>query len=321
MKRILIVKLSALGDVLQAMQAVKQWKVRTQQHLTWLVEARHASLLQSEGWIDEVLSVDTYQLRKNPLQIVQAFWRLRRYQFDEVYDLQGNIKSALLMLAIRAPIRVGMSFSSIPEKIALVGLNRFIKVNRSSPIMAQYQAILGADFDAAQRQGVFEKPRRMVILLGSRWENKKLPKEVWVKLIQEIRSITSLPIEIPYSGQQEYQQVLYLKEKCPELRIIPEREFKDLKELFDPSTKVVGVDSALLHLAAYQGADTFGVFGPSSGQVYTPSPKGYWQGACIEGVQFIKRCPYLRTCPHGSCLKKVDLDSLIQTLKLWLTMD
>jgi heptosyltransferase-1 len=78
---------------------------------------------------------------------------------------------------------------------------------------------------------------------------------------------------------------------------------------------VISMDSLPLHLAGSLNIPTFGVFGPSSAQKYNPSPSPAFQAACPYNEVFMKRCPKLRTCPTGACLKNLEGDRLYKTFK------
>ena len=72
------------------------------------------------------------------------------------------------------------------------------------------------------------------------------------------------------------------------------------------------MDSLPLHLAGTSGTATFSVFGASSAQKYKPLGIAHQavQGVCPYGKVFERRCPVLRTCPTGLCIKSILGDDL-----------
>ena len=83
---------------------------------------------------------------------------------------------------------------------------------------------------------------------------------------------------------------------------------------------VISVDSAALHLCGTTTTPSFSLFGPSSALAYRPlgSKHDAFQGTCPYGTTFDKRCPSLRTCETGACLKEVSPDVLFgQFQQFW----
>ena len=94
--KVAILKLSALGDIIQTAIAVKQWKaLNSDISVCWIVEKRFADFVHSLDFISEVIALDIQGL-KNNFSFKFFFSELKKLkgvQFDEMYDLQGNFKS------------------------------------------------------------------------------------------------------------------------------------------------------------------------------------------------------------------------------------
>ncbi|MDY0057893.1 MAG: lipopolysaccharide heptosyltransferase II [Methyloversatilis sp.] len=118
MKRILIVRTSAIGDVVFASPLAAAIK-RTYPHayLAWLVEPGIAPLIAEDRCLDAVITwpkAEWKQLWREGRRL--ELWRrardyraqLRSHRFDTVLDLQGLLKSGLLAWLTGAPRRVGL---------------------------------------------------------------------------------------------------------------------------------------------------------------------------------------------------------------------
>lgn len=102
--RVLVVRLSALGDVLFALEVVSALhEARPDLRIEFLVEDRFADLLAEHP---QLSAVHVYP-RRHKLRIVPALLRLRRRRFDVVLDLHGILKSALQVAFLRADAKVG----------------------------------------------------------------------------------------------------------------------------------------------------------------------------------------------------------------------
>jgi heptosyltransferase-1 len=114
-ERLLIVRLSAMGDVIHTLPAVHALReVFPQAHIGWLIEERWAELLCAPGsprrgtrsvlrpLVDEVHTVNLKDWRKSPLSIsslqrMATLWNdVRDAHYDVAVDLQGAMRSALL---------------------------------------------------------------------------------------------------------------------------------------------------------------------------------------------------------------------------------
>ena len=100
----LVVRLSALGDVLFALETVAAIKrERPDVHVDFLVEDRFRSLLDGHPQLDRVLIYPRRRLLRWPAELRQ----LRQQRYDVVLDLHGIMKSALHVTASRARHKVG----------------------------------------------------------------------------------------------------------------------------------------------------------------------------------------------------------------------
>ncbi len=109
--RVLVVRLSALGDVVFAIPAVAALrKMLPDAQIDWLVEDRHASLLRSLPLHDEchIFPRSAWKGRGGLGRIwkhIRDLRRLRRY--DVILDFQGNLKSSMQVRAIPAELKIG----------------------------------------------------------------------------------------------------------------------------------------------------------------------------------------------------------------------
>src|SRR6266568_9452828 len=115
MQRILVVRLGAMGDIIQALPAVASLKHSFPgAHITWAIAPRWAPLLDGNVFVDRRILVERTSLR--------GLWRsrreLRRDAFDFAVDFQGLVKSALVA-SVAGPDRIfGFSRSLVREKPA-----------------------------------------------------------------------------------------------------------------------------------------------------------------------------------------------------------
>lgn len=334
MQQFLIVKTSAIGDVIHSLHVIDLIKSRFPDcAIDWVVEKGIAPLLRAHPHIDRVLEVDTKLWRKSPWkhrQSIGAFKKeLCQKKYDVLFDLQGNTKSALICAMAKARKKVGYSWTTVAEKPNYFATNIHIPVLQEGNVRTRYSALIMSYFgdyatpepqtlqlrlNAEEEERLqslaqlgLERPRLM-ICFGSNWENKKLSFETlkaFLALIDEKIKPTFLFI---YGNTAEKQ----IAEALGRGYIVGDMSLALWQRLMYTVDGVISMDSASLHLCGTTSTPSFSLFGPSSAHVYKPEGEFHFafQGSCPYGIQFDKRCPSLRTCSTGACLKSVIAEQL-----------
>ena len=112
-KKILLIKLSALGDVVQTIPVLNKLRRRyPTARLDWLVTPAIAELLQHNPAISNVVEFERAEWsapwRLTPFaSSARLVARLRAAEYDLVLDLQGQLRSAVFAFATGAPVRIG----------------------------------------------------------------------------------------------------------------------------------------------------------------------------------------------------------------------
>lgn len=127
-KKLAIVKLSALGDVVQALHALSSVPLkRNFSEITWVCESAIAPLVKLSPYVDRVIALDLKRWKKpaywtqseKPWKPVrEGFLALRESTYSQVLDLQGNMKSALITKVLRSKDRIGLPIEFVREKPA-----------------------------------------------------------------------------------------------------------------------------------------------------------------------------------------------------------
>ena len=113
MKRLGIVRLSAIGDVVHAMPLAMALRRRyPDARITWIVERKAAPLLEGHPAVDDVLIFP----RREGARGIARFWReLRARRLDATVDPQGNWKSGFVGLLSGARVRAGLHVRDCKE--------------------------------------------------------------------------------------------------------------------------------------------------------------------------------------------------------------
>jgi len=128
-RKILLIKLSAVGDVVQTIPVLNKLRRRyPAAQIDWLVTPPIAELLQHNPAIGTVIefSRDEWSApwRLTPfVSAARLIARLRAAEYDLVLDLQGQLRSAVFAFASGAPVRIGFDkpradvWKALPRKI------------------------------------------------------------------------------------------------------------------------------------------------------------------------------------------------------------
>lgn len=108
--KVFVIKLAALGDVVQAMGAAAAIRAfHADSHITVLTTAPYAELLRQAPYFDDVW-VDQRPGWRDPAGLWRLARKLRSGRFDRVYDLSTRQRSAFYFWLMRRP---GLEWSGI----------------------------------------------------------------------------------------------------------------------------------------------------------------------------------------------------------------
>lgn len=351
MNSILLVKTSAIGDVIQTFPVLEYLRLRfPNARIDWIVEKSSAALLSSHPFLDHVYVIDTKLWKKNLCDphtwhsIRELSKALSAQTYDILFDLQGNTKSALFTLIAKAKEKVGFSLSSVPELANLFATNKRYNIPLKLSVRKRYLALVQSHFEdktpfsskgvqlrIKEEEQVRLKeilshpslcnPIKLLIATGSFWTNKKLPLPYWKRFLKFIQEELNVSFLFVFGNEQEREGAEELQKEFPKNSLVVGKMSLPLcQALMGSVDGVIGVDSALLHLCATSGTPIFGLFGPSSSAIYQPEPKekhGSFQGECPYRKQFVHRCPILRTCKTGACLRSPNEKLLFERFLNW----
>src|SRR5690242_9481356 len=133
--RILIVKLSSIGDIVQTLPALAALRgAMPQAEISWVVERRSAEILRDNPLVDRLIEVDTKALRRGLMSGEtlraprQQLRRLRASAFDVALDFQGLLKSASIARLSGARRVFGYSRAGLREPASSLFLSKRISI-------------------------------------------------------------------------------------------------------------------------------------------------------------------------------------------------
>lgn len=335
--KILIVKTSSLGDIIHAFPVIDYLKYHfPDAQIDWVVEAPFRELVESHPMIQQAIVIRSKEWRSAPfskktfIEFKLFKNELRQTSYDYLIDLQGNSKSALVTALARAKSKIGFGLASVPEWPNLLATNKKVNPPKGKNIRDDYLylAQVGFEKDSDYIPSEFllrlsaddtEKLSNLLISLqtipehkvlvcpGSNWPNKQLSEQILVEFLEDYSKKKKSHFFFIWGNASEKKIAECIQEKLPcSVSIFDKMSLPLLQNLMSKMDLVLAMDSLPLHLAGLTKTATYSFFGPSSGEKYAPKGHSFFQGNCPYGVTFDKRCPKLRSCPTGACLKSVN---------------
>jgi heptosyltransferase-1 len=283
--RVLIVRLSSLGDVIHALPLAEN-AAAAHAEVGWLVEPAFAGLLQGNPHCAAIFTADTKAWRRRPLAratrqaVGELRGKLRAFRPDVVVDAQGLWKSALAARGAGAPV-VGFSAGARREGAsAILASIRVAPAAEARHIVDRNLALLeGAGIPVAARapdaRYLFERvgaeareflaglPRPFVVVHpGAARPEKAWGEERFARLARGLAARGRLHCVVSW-GPGDEGRVARMRALAPEAAVAPLLDFPGLAALARASVLFCGGDTGPLHLADAAGAATLALFGPT----------------------------------------------------------
>jgi heptosyltransferase-1 len=276
--KVLIVKLSSLGDVVHAMPAVQDIRLALPHaRIDWVVERAFTPLVQRCEGVQRVIGCELRRWRKSPLSSrTRSEWRafreaLREQTYDAVIDLQGLTKSALVSRVARlagggrrfalANQTEGSSYEAPTRWAADVAIRiepRVHAVTRSRELCARALGYTMPDavrfgLRAGRPEAAQDLPdpasRCVALVHGTSRDDKCWPEPHWLELGRRLIG-QGLTLGLPHGSDAERERGERLALALgAAAQIWPRLDLGQLTDRFAHGAGVIGVDSGLSHIA------------------------------------------------------------------------
>jgi len=341
--KILIVKASALGDIIHAFPVVDYIRaIYPNATIHWAVERPFSALVQAHPEIQKAVLIDTKKWRKGFFsskirnEIYQFIRELRRESYDLIFDLQGNTKSGLITGLAKGKKKIGFAWKAVSEWPNLLFTNQKIAVPKGGSVRQDYLQIVQSYFsqpcspttthislkltsEEEQQLTAIKKTlplqRTVMVCHGSNWKNKQLSPEALIDFLKLLQNHLNCHYVFAWGTPQEHQEASKLQQHFADSTALDKVSLPVLQHLMNEMQLVVAMDSLPLHLAATTQAPTFSVFGASLAARYAPTGAQHltYQGACPYGRTFSTRCPILRSCKTGACIRSLSGQTVFES--------
>ena len=283
--RVLIVRLSSLGDVIHALPLAQNADAAGAD-VGWLVEPGFAGVLEGNPHLAEIFTADSKLWRRRPL--TRSTWesigdlrgRLRAFKPDVTIDVQGLWKSALAARSAGAPV-VGFSAAARREGASAIlasirvapGADARHVVDRNLSLLegAGIPVVVRAPDAGYLLEQAGDDARTLLASLprpfavfhpGAARPDKAWGEERFARLARGLATQRGLHPVVSW-GPGDEVRVARLRELAPEATVPPLLGVAGLAALARASALFCAGDTGPLHLADAAGAATLALFGPT----------------------------------------------------------
>jgi heptosyltransferase-1 len=300
MKRILIVKLSSMGDVLHALPVLSDIKqaLGDDTQIDWVAEPNYACLLKDHPYIHQLhtLSFRQYKgylksIRSDEARQLKQF--LKNHPYDAILDLQGLLKSAWVCRWAKG-IRYGYDSKSIREPWASWFYHQKFPVSKNLHAITRMRELaakaLGYEVSAgepsyglntktsgsqancipgttnhSEENKCFNKEDdrypQLILFPFTTWGTKHWPTEHWHAFINLAKN--HFHITIAWGSQNEYRQAQSFCENTTNCQLTPDLNVEGMKNFLKDCDAFIGVDTGFAHLATAMNIPGIVLMGPT----------------------------------------------------------
>ncbi|HEY2760734.1 MAG TPA: glycosyltransferase family 9 protein [Pirellulales bacterium] len=323
--RILIVRLSAIGDTVLSMPVLCALRERfPQATIGWIVEKTSAALLRGHADLDHLIVVPRGWL-KSPKVVWQTVRQMRAIGFDISLDLQGLTKSAVTARMSGAKRRLGFTRcvfegrelsswinAELVEPTAEHVVDRGLELLKPLGIEgAQASDRFGAEFRMPRYEEAVASMTRLiverglgagfvVVNTGAGWPSKLWPAQRYAEVARYLGKRHQLPTIVTWAGRAE-QAVAHeiIIGAGGHAHMAPPTSLTELAELARRAKLFVGSDTGPLHIAAAVGTPCVGLYGPMPAARCGPYGK---QHIALQNVAIVGKVKNRRRMSNESML-------------------
>ncbi len=302
--RILLVRLSAIGDVIHGMPiAVALRKHLPDAFLAWVVEQRAADVLEGHPAIDQRIV-----LPRGWLWSPSTVWRLRKQlkalSFDTAIDAQGLTKSAVVARLSGARRRIGMDGRWGRElsrwlNNTLVATDDMHAVERGLKLLEPLGiAAPEVDFQVPEtddHRGAADAVIRrlgleggfVLLISGAGWPSKLWRVDHYAAVAAYIGQRWNLLSLLVWGNEEERRRAEQIVAgSAGHAKLAPRVALLELAALARRARFALGSDTGPLHLAAAAGARCIGLYGPWPADKHGPYGPQHinLQKMCMDGT-------------------------------------
>lgn len=341
--RVLIVKTSALGDIIHALPLLDYLhQVVPGIEVDWVVEEPFREILAGHPQLAMLHTIRTKAWRRAPLaattrrEIGAVRTALQERAYDLVFDIQGNVKSGLIAWLSGCADRVGFARDVVRETPNLLFTTRQVPLRRQDyHVTDKYLRLVsvpfGRDFagmelkttiatrpedDAAAEALLLTLGDGLVFLFhcGTSWRTKLWADQNWCELGRMLQSeFPDCSVLLSWGSEAERQTAHMVANGIGDgARVIDRFSLTGLAALLKRVDLVVAGDTGPLHIAAAVGTPTVSFFRATDGKLTGPRGDGH---VIIQSPLSCTRCARKDCDRDTECRESIRVQEMLKAIR------
>lgn len=279
--KVLIVKVSSLGDIIHTLPAVTDASLAKKDlRFDWVVEEAFTEIPAWHPAVDKVIPISLRRWRKN----LYKTWRsgefsrfkqnLKEEHYDLVIDAQGLIKSGLISRLAKG-LTVGLNNHTIKEPLATLFYNVLYTVPWQQHAVERTRDLFSRTFNYTldykpcdygldvkqfmpEQAGAMENT--LVFFHGTTWGTKKWPDKYW-QTLAKIAAKNGFKVKVTWGNEEELARAKLIASASNNVEIVDRLSLTGVASMLVQAKAVVAVDTGLAHLAAALSTPVVSIYG------------------------------------------------------------
>lgn len=287
-KKIAIVRLSALGDIVNS-AVVLQFIKNELPHceIDWICEEVFSPLLQEHPLLHQVHTVNLKRLKKE-----KSFTLLREIiselralgEYDLVIDMQGLIKSSIVARLIGKNTH-GFDKDSTRESLASLLYKTTSHISYESQVVKRNSFVVSDAlgfviddamlleknpiFPVSQHYELGSDRKNIGFVVGASWPSKIYPKELFLEVCESLAQ----QCYVIWGNEAEKEVAEWICERSDFARVAPALKLDELVSFISALDLLIGNDTGPTHMAWAQNIASITLLGPTTTRMMYETPK------------------------------------------------
>jgi heptosyltransferase-1 len=325
--RVLILKISSLGDVVHTLPAITDAaKAIPGIQFDWVIDEAYTEIARWHPAVDRLIVFPHRRWRRQLFsavfkgEFIRLIRDLRKRRYDLIIDAQGQVGKTMWLAWLAKGERAGMDWSSVREPVVSLAYQKKLAIPKGQHAVDRLRQLFAKSLGyqvpstpgeyGINREKRFQtkvEPQRLMFLHRTSWITKEWPEDYWKQLLQ-LATDNGYDVQMTWGNELEQQRAVRLAEGFSNVRILDRLTVTELAHEMAPCAGIVAADTGLGHVAAALAIPTISLYGPTSSGLtgaYGESQK-YIQSEfeCAPCLQ--KQCSYNgRSDVQPACFKEI----------------
>jgi heptosyltransferase-1 len=319
--KILIVKLGALGDVINTFPLAIILKEKLQCEIHWLVAPLSYPMVADHDCVDRAILFD----KTKGLSSVKEVLKQIRVQepYDIAFDLQRILKSGFFVLASKSRRKIGFDKNRCKELSWFFPFERIPPLDPQSHMLDQYLEF--TDYLQIQYDNIQWKiPKKdismpvlpeqyLVLNIGATKPVNQWNPNNFATLIDEVAKKIKIPCVLTGGPEDKATaEIIKTKASGSVIDLCGKTTLYELIHILSNAFGTISCDTGPMHLSIALNTRVIALFGPSN-----PERTGPYNGIVIKKELDCSPCNK-KQCPNPSCMDKISVDDVMHQLQKWI---